>query len=155
LDHGPSIHDAEGQHEVAVSASELPAEYDAAAKGATRLMVQPRRMARADFEVLPLATIEGKVSGPEGASLESILIRLLPGERYTTTAADGHFAFYNVREGDFTVALDGESLPENGELTSGATFPAAVRVGSEIPPIEYAFVITIKQKPIRKVLDRK
>src|SRR4029077_959143 len=102
---------AEGQHEVALSAGELPAEYDAGPKGATRLLVQPRRAARADFEVLPLGTIEGMVKGPEGAPLENILIRLLPGVRYTTAAQDGHFAFYNVREGDFTVTLDIKSLP--------------------------------------------
>ncbi|MBZ5728209.1 MAG: carboxypeptidase-like regulatory domain-containing protein [Acidobacteriia bacterium] len=146
---------AEGQHEVALSATELPAEYDPGQKGATRLLVQPRRTARADFEVLPLAAIEGKVSGPEGAALENILIRLLPGERYTTTAPDGHFAFYNVREGDFTLALDTKSLPENGELTSEAAFPAAVRIGTPLPPVEYSFVLNSKQKPIRKVLDRK
>ena len=146
---------AEGQHEVALSASELPAEYDAGPKGTTRLLVQPRRAARADFEVLPLGTIEGMVKGPEGAPLENILIRLLPGVRYTTAAQDGHFGFYNVREGDFTVTLDIKSLPENGKLTSEATLPAAVRIGSPLPSIEYSFVVTSTQKPIRKVLDRK
>jgi hypothetical protein len=146
---------AEGQHEVAVSATELPAEYDAGAKGATRLLVQARHAARADFEVLPLGTIEGVVKGPEGASLENILIRLLPGVRYTTAAQDGHFAFYNVHEGDFTVTLDIKSLPENGKLTSEATLPAPVRIGTPLLPIEYSFVLNSTQKPIRKVLDRK
>ena len=138
-------------------AAEAPFNYqnDAGAKSATRLLVQPRRSARADFEVLPLGTIEGMVSGPAGASLENILIRLLPGERYTTAAQDGHFGFYNVPEGDYTVTLDTKSMPENGELTSEATRPAAVRIGTPLPPIEYSFVLTSRQKPIRKVLDRK
>jgi hypothetical protein len=146
---------AEGPHEVALSASELPAEYDAGPKGTTRLLVQPRRSARADFEVLPLGTIEGMVKGPEGALLDNILIRLLPGVRYTTAAQDGHFGFYNVREGDFTVTLDIKSLPENGKLTSEATLPAPVRIGTPLSPIEYSFVLISTQKPIRKVLDRK
>jgi len=40
---------------------------------------------RADFEVLPLMTIQGKVRGPDQAPLEDIVIRLTPGTRYTTT----------------------------------------------------------------------
>jgi hypothetical protein len=144
---------AEGPHEVSLSATELPAEYDPGTPAATRLAVQPRRSARADFEVLPLDSIEGQVSAPEGTPLDGILIRLRPGARYTTTAADGHFAFFNLREGDYTVALDAASLPENAELRSEAAVPAAVRIATPGPPVAFRFEVVIRRKPIRKVLD--
>ena len=80
--------------------------------------MQPRRGTHADFEVLPLSSIEGTVTGPEGATLEGIVIRLLPGTRYTSTSAEGHFAFYKVREGDYNLVLDPNFLPENGKLLS-------------------------------------
>ena len=144
----------EGPHEVALSAKELPAEFDPGQPANARVLVLPRRIARADFEVLPLSTIEGTVTGPEGATLEGILIHLLPGERYTTTASDGHFAFYNVREGDFNMVLDTASLPEGGEVRSAPSVPAAVRAGAVLPPVAFSFGIVSSQKTIRKVLDK-
>ena len=144
----------EGPHEVALSATELPAEFDPGTPAKTGVLVQPRRIARADFEVLPLSTVEGTVTGPEGASLEGILIRLLPGARYTTTASDGHFAFYNVREGDFNLALETGSLPQGGKLLSAPSVPVAIRAGTPLPPVQFSFGIVSNQKAIRKVLDK-
>ena len=43
----------EGVHEASLSATELPAEFDPGDPATSRLMVQPRRISRADFEVLP------------------------------------------------------------------------------------------------------
>lgn len=144
----------EGPHDVSLSVTELPAEFDPGLPAKASLLVQPRRGARADFEVLPLSTIEGTVTGPEGATLEGILIRLLPGARYTTTASDGHFAFYNVREGDFNLVLDTASLPADGKLLSEPSVPAAVRTGAVVPPAVFSFGIVTSQKAIRKVLDK-
>lgn len=145
----------EGPHEVSLSATELPADFDPGVPAKARLLVQPRHhSARADFEVLPLSAIQGKVTGPAGA-LEGIVIRLLPGNRYTTTGPDGAFAFYNVREGDYQLVQDPASLPENAQLRSEASVPAAVRLGAALPPIEFSFDISTQSKPIRKVLDKK
>jgi hypothetical protein len=144
----------EGQHDVALSATELPAEFDPGLPAKASLLVLPRRGARADFEVLPLSSIEGTVTGPEGATLEGILVRLLPGARYTTTASDGHFAFYNVREGDFNLVLDTTTLPEGGKLLSAPSVPTAVRAGAVVPPATFSFGIVSSQKAIRKVLDK-
>ena len=95
-------------------------------------MVQPRRSVRADFEVLPLSTIEGTVTGPEGAARDGIVIHMLPGPAYTLTTSDGHFAFYNVREGDFNLVIDPATLPEDAKLLSDPSLP--VVVGSEPQP---------------------
>ena len=87
--------------------------------------------------------------------LEDIVIRLAPSSRYTTTNKEGGFTFYNVREGDFELALDPKTLPEGGALSSPAAIPVAVRVGAAPPTLEFTFVVNTTQKPIRKVLDRK
>jgi hypothetical protein len=146
---------SEGPHEVALALAQLPADFDPGEAQKSRVLVQPRRPSRADFEVLPLITIQGKVHGPEQAPLEGIVIRLTPGGRYTTTNKQGVFTLYNVHEGDFELTLDAKSLPDAGALSSPATVPVAVRVSAAPSPLEFTFVVNTTQKPIRKVLDRK
>jgi hypothetical protein len=105
--------------------------------------------------VLPLSTISGRVTGPEGLTLGDVVIRLLPGSRYTTTAQDGSFHFYNVREGDFELTVDATTLPQGAELKPPSSVKTAVRIGTTTPPVEFNCIVTNTQKPIRKVLDRK
>jgi hypothetical protein len=142
----------EGVHAVALAMEQLPADFDAGDARSARVAVQPHRAVRADFDVLPLAAISGRVNGPEKAPLEEIVIRLLPGSRYTMTAKDGSFHFYNLREGDYQVALDPSTLPENSELQSPAKVAAAVRVGTALPSVDFQFTSKSDQKPVRKVL---
>jgi len=57
----------EGSLEVALSATELPADFDPGEPAKCRLLVEPRHSFLADLEVLPLSAIEGSVIGPETA----------------------------------------------------------------------------------------
>jgi len=143
----------EGEHEVALSLVELPADFDPGEAQKARVAVQARHTARADFEVLPLAAVTGKLTGPPGAPLEGVVIRMLPGGRYTTTGADGSFTFYNVREGDLTLSMDARSLPGNATPASPAAVTVTVRDGIPTPPVEFSFTIHSTPKPIRKVLE--
>jgi hypothetical protein len=145
----------EGPHELSLSASELPADYDPGSPASAKVLTQARRANRADFEVFPLTSLEGSVSGPAGAALEGIVIRMVPGQRYTTTAEDGHFAFYNVREGDYEFVVDTATLPDNAVLAGDPSAPSAVRAGAPVPPVSFAIRLKSTEKPIRKVLDRK
>jgi hypothetical protein len=140
---------------VALSLAELPADFDPGDLQRTRVTVQARRPVRADFEVLPLLTIVGSVNGPDQTPLEDIVVRLAPGSRYTTTNKDGDFTFYNVREGDYEVALDAKTLPDGGALVSPAAVTARVRVGVPAPSAAFRFAVRTGRKPIRKVLERK
>jgi hypothetical protein len=144
----------EGVHEVGLALEQLPADYDPGTAQRSQVAVEPRRAARADFEVLPLATLAGRVTGPEHASVEDIVVRLSPGNRYTSTHKDGSFVFYNVREGDYEVMIDPRTLPDGGELQSSAPARAEARFGGSSTPVEFAFTVKTLQKPIRKVLDR-
>jgi hypothetical protein len=146
---------AEGPHEVGLALAELPADYDPAEPLKSRVVVLPRRLERTDFEVLPLLSVTGRITGPEGAALDGIVIRLLPGVRYTTTDNSGAFAFYNLHEGDFELMADPKSLPENGQLSTPERVPLVLRVGAAVPPVEFRFTVTSKDKPIVKVLDHK
>ena len=144
----------EGPHEVRLMLEELPAEFDPAEVQQNRVMVQPRHVARADFEVFPLASVAGQVAGPEGAAVEAIAIRLEPGNRYTRTRGDGSFTFYNVREGDYTLAIDADTLPAGAVLADGGGGRAVVRIGEPAPRIEFRFILKPTAKPIRRVLER-
>ena len=143
----------EGAHEVALSLAELPADFDPGDAQKSSVVVHARRAARADFEVLPLTTLSGKVSGPAGTPLDGIVIRVLPGTRYTTTAIDGTFKFYNLREGDLAVAIDPSTLPENGQLISSPGVSVSVRDGATALPVEFKFTVQVTQKPVRTVLE--
>jgi hypothetical protein len=145
----------EGAHEVGLALAELPADFDPGNVQKSSIVVQPRHTARADFDVLPLAVITGKVTGPEKADLDNIVIRLLPGNRYTSTNKDGSFTFYNVHEGDFQVALDPTTLTEGGEVQGPGKVDVKIRIGTTAPVVQFAFIVKTTQKPIRKVLDRK
>ena len=146
---------AEGVHEVGLDLAQLPADFDPGDLRSTRVVVQPRRAVRADFEVLPLMEISGRVTGPANVPVQDIVVRLLPGTRYTSTRNDGTFTFHNVREGDFELAVDAKTLPEGAEMQSPATVGVSVRVGAPLPAVEFAFVVKRAQKSIRIVLDRK
>lgn len=143
----------EGAHEVALLLAELPADFDPGETHQANVAVEPRRTAHADFYVLPLASITGQVSGPEGVPLEDIVIRMAPGGRYTTTAKDGSFAFYNIREGDCVLALDTQTLPDGGVLISPASISFQLQAGNPPLPVGFKFSIRTRQKPIRRVLD--
>ena len=146
----------EGPHVVALALAQLPADFDPDGSVKSQVLVQPRRPSRADFEVVPLLTVQGSVHGPDKAPLEDIVIRLAPGTRYTTTNKQGVFTFYNLREGDYEMDLDPKTLPEGGSVSSPVPIPVAVRAGATPPPTpEFTFIVNIPQKPIRKVLDRK
>ena len=145
----------EGPHEVSLSATQLPADLDPGEPAKASLVIQPRRVAHADFEVLPLSIVEGTATGPEGMALDGLLIRLLPGARYTLTTSEGRFAFYNVREGDYKLAIDADTLPPNAKLLSEPSVAVAVRAGASVPSARFSIGIVTKEKAIRKVLDKR
>jgi hypothetical protein len=145
----------EGAHEVSLSTAELPAEFDPGEPTKAVVSIQPRRAARADFEVLPLSTIEGTVTGPQGSNLDGFVIRLRPGKRYTLTRSEGRFSFYNVREGDFQLVIDTATLPPNAKLLSGPSIPVSVRAGTAVPSVAFSIDTTSSPpKAIRSVLQK-
>lgn len=141
----------EGQHTVLLSPNELPADYDFGPAKEAVVMVQPKRTIRVELDVMPLSFLQGKVNAPKDVSTEDVIIRLLPTDRYTTPDSDGSFSFSNVREGEYEMALDQKTLPEDAVLTTAAHTPVSVRIGGKIPVIQFDFVISKPEKPVRKI----
>ncbi len=143
----------EGPHKVGIAWKELPAEYDAV-PGEGSVVVQPRRVARADLGVFPLTRLTGAVKGPDGSPVEDILIRLLPTDRYTTTDSDGAFSFENLREGDYELEVDSSTLPQHAAATTPMRVPVSVHAGRTLTPVEFRFEIRRPEKPVRKVFAK-
>jgi hypothetical protein len=144
---------SEGSHKLAFAAAGVPADFDAGPENESVLSVRSGRISRADLSVVRLTFLGGRVRAPEGVSPESIAIKLLPTNRYTTPKANGEFWFYNVPAGDYRVALDVETLPKNGVAEGATEVPISVRHGADSPDIDFSFRIEEKTKPIRKVVQ--
>ncbi|HUI57180.1 MAG TPA: carboxypeptidase-like regulatory domain-containing protein [Bryobacteraceae bacterium] len=139
----------EGRHHVAIATNQLPADYDPGAAPGATVDVKPRRTADLGLTVVPLVALSGTITGPAGTSLDGIILKLLPTDRYTTPDTDGHFAFYNLREGEYELTIDLTSLPEFAVLDRSTTHISLKR---GVRPEEAAFHLEIKvpEKPIRR-----
>jgi hypothetical protein len=145
----------EGAHKVALALHELPAEFDPGKSTESMVLVHPDKLSRAELDVIRLAFIRGKVTAPKDVPVESIVIRLLPGERYTTPASEGDFYFYNLREGEYEIVLDKRTLPEFAFMEKAERASVSVKAGRQPEPVTFQFEIRKPQKSVRRVLDKK
>jgi len=149
---------AEGPHVVSLDMERLPADYNPGPNAKIPVVVGPRKISRADFALYNLAAFAGKVAvspGSEFDALDGIVIRLEPGGRYTTTAKDGNFAFYNLPDGDYQASVAAETLPPEARLKGEAAVPVVMRTGSAPPEVRFEIERTpAGDKPVRKVLDK-
>jgi hypothetical protein len=144
----------EGIYEVGLDMERLSTDYEPGPVTKACVSVEPRAIARADFSVVRLTYLTGRIVAPAGTPLETAVIRLAGTNRYTTPYQDGSFAFYNLREGEYEVVFDEQTLPEGYLLAS----PARVRLlaTNANPPAEIAFELKpnpVQEKPIREILQ--
>ena len=128
----------EGPHEVAVDLEQLPTDYEPGTDVKVHVTVEPRALERADFNVVRLTSLAGRVAAPAGVLVEGVVVRLAGTDRYTTPDADGSFAFYNLREGEYDVAIDDNSLPEGFMLVSAPSVHILVANGRQGPTVVFA-----------------
>ena len=95
------------------------------------------------------------MSGPKDVPLEDIVIRMLPGERYTTPDSEGAFYFYNLREGNYELVLDKMTLPEFAVMDQSERTSVSLKAGRQPEPVNFRFEVRLPQKPVRNVLDQK
>jgi hypothetical protein len=147
---------AEGAHRVALAIQELPAEFNPGQISAGGVVVTPQKVSRMDLQVIRLVEIHGHVDAPpkdgQDNDVETILIRLEPGGRYTTPDFDGNFAFYNLPEGQYQIKLDRKSLPPNGVMTTPEEVPVFLKMGERAPEIQFGYVIRVPEKPVHRTL---
>ena len=146
---------SEGAHKVELALNELPAEFDPGKNIESTVLVHASKLSRADFDVVRLGFVQGNVAAPRDVPVDSVVIRILPGERYTTPDAGGNFYFYNLREGEYEVLLDTKTLPEYSVMDKPERASVSVKLGRQPEPINFQFEIKRPQKPVRTVLEKK
>jgi uncharacterized membrane protein YgcG len=133
----------------------LSTDFEPGSVTTVRVSVEPRAIARADFTVVRLTYLTGRIVAPAGTQVENVVIRLAGTNRYTTPYQDGSFAFYNLREGEYEVLFDEQTLPDGYLLTS----PARVRVlasNANPPAAEIRFELQLKppqEEPVHEILQ--
>jgi hypothetical protein len=142
---------SEGDHRVSLDFNQLPADYDPGTTKEAAVEVRSRRTAFVELSVIPLLKLSGRIVSPEGAALDGIVVKLLPTDRYTTPAVDGTFAFSNLREGEYELAIDLEKLPEFAVLDR-TTAHVSLKHGAEPEPPAFYLSIHKPEKPIHHAL---
>jgi hypothetical protein len=144
----------EGVHEVRLAVRELAADFEPADSYCFTVKVAPHSVTRADFSVKRLGSLLGRVRAPSGISLESVIIRLLSTDRYTTPDADGTFTFFNLPEGDYQLAIDQQSLPEGSFVRSAQVQQTSVRLDALLAPVEFELNMHVVEKPVRVLFQQ-
>ncbi len=144
----------EGVHQVALSRDELPADAEPVGVPFAEIHVTPRGRIRTDFTIAPLTSLTGVVTAPADITLDSLIIRLEPGARYTTPDHDGSFAFYNLREGNYDVVIDRASLPVETLVNGSLRQSVNVQVSPNAPHVEFQIVRDRHEKPVRRILEQ-
>jgi hypothetical protein len=145
----------EGPHRVGLALQELPADFNPGAISESGVMVAPQRVGRVNLQVVRLSQILGHVDAPpkgDENDVETTVIRLEPGGRYTTPDADGNFGFYNLPEGQYQVKLDAATLPAHSVMTTDTEFPVTVKAGQAAPEMRFGYVIRIPEKPVHRIV---
>lgn len=148
----------EGAHLAALDLDQLPADFNPGPNSKVRIVIGPKKVAVADFDLYGLAGFDGKVmvaADSEFESLDGILIRLEPGGRYTTTTKDGGFAFYNVPEGDYVATIAAATLPKGARVRGADGFPVVIRTGTVPAAVRFEIEqVRTVEKPVRRVVDK-
>ena len=149
------VHVAEGPHEVGLDQEQLPTDYEPGPAPTAIVSVQPQAIARADFTVVRLAYLRGRIVAPVDAPLDGVVIRLAGTNRYTTPDLSGNFAFYNLREGEYDVVIDVDTLPD-GYLLASSPSIRSLASSSASPAAPIRFELRLKpqpNKPIRQLFE--
>jgi hypothetical protein len=145
----------EGVHRIDLDMQALPADFETGTAIEEHVRVEPRATVRADLNVVRLTSLTGKISAPPGMAVDNVVVRLSPSHRYTTPDDDGNFTFYNLREGDYEVAIDEETLPEGSVLRAAARASVAVRLDAEANAALFEIGTRTIEKPVRMMIDQK
>lgn len=144
----------EGSHVVGLDMDQLPTDYESGPDANARVTVEPRALLRSDFSVVRLTHLTGKITAPAGMQVDDVVIRLAGTNRYTTPDQDGNFGFYNLREGEYTVAIDTQTLPEEIKLATPASLEVLAS-GANASPTALEFRLELKpqaEKPVHQIL---
>jgi hypothetical protein len=133
----------------------IPAEYSIVSPEKIRLQVRLRETVRANFHLIAVGRIEGRVMNdinrngtldPGEKGMPDVLVLLEPGDNNAYTDGDGKFIFENVLPGAYQMRLDPSTLPGDPVYTSPEELKFEVPVGGELK--DTIFLIYVKPRPI-------
>jgi hypothetical protein len=146
----------EGPHEVGLDLEQLPTDFDAGDSLSSKILVEPRALVRTDFDVVRLTSIHGSISAPAQTPVQNIVIQLAGTDRYTTPDTDGNFSFFNIREGEYDVVIDAQSIPEGYLLQTPASVHVAASASRPAPVVTFQIQSKpVEEKPIRPVIQER
>ncbi|HLJ14028.1 MAG TPA: hypothetical protein VKV15_05985 [Bryobacteraceae bacterium] len=146
----------QGAHVIGLDLDQLPVDYEPGPEQTANITVQPRSLSRSDFSVVRLANLMGRVASPSLAQVTGVVIRLADTGRYTTPDEDGKFGFYNLKEGEYTLEIDAQTIPQELQLATsgtlqvlaGAEDPSSARVEFTLEPRPQP------EKPVHQILQQ-
>ena len=148
---------SEGAHVVGLDTEQLPTDYEAGPNASVQVVVTPRLRVHTDFTVVRLVRLTGRITAPPGTQIGNLVIRLASTDRYTTPDEDGDFGFYNLKEGEYTIAIDPQSIPDELMLSTPASLQVSAS-GDNGPLAAIEFSLVPKpppEKPIHQMLQQK
>lgn len=147
---------AEGQHSVALNLDQLPTDLNPSGQSELPVLLSPEKATRVEFRVVPLQTLTGAVLDiAKNPAPEGVVIRLSPGNQYTTTDRAGRFGFYNLPEGDYVIELDDKSLPEYAHLVTASRLALTIRYGNSAADANFIYqIVPPPPKPLQEILLR-
>ena len=144
---------SEGVHKIGLAMRELPADFDPGPESELTIAVKPRGNIRVEMSVVRLMSLRGRIDETGGIAREDIIVRLLPTTRYTTPDAEGDFVFDNVREGDYAIALDPASVPQDVVVVGPSRVAVSLRRKEEPAPVHFQLEVRRPEKPIRRLFE--
>ncbi len=140
-----------GNYEVQVDKASVPTFYEVQT-APLPIQVSRRKTIQADFRLVPLSTISGRVycdangngEYDQGEGIEGAVIHV--DGRVTAADRDGTYGFYNLVPGPYVVGFDIERMPGDYELTSPRVVP--VHLDPDKPVLGVDFTLVKKERPI-------
>jgi len=115
--------------------------------------------ARADFPLLPLTAIRGRVffdenrngvRDQEETGLGGIYVLLEDRSRFVASDEEGGFVFHNLKPGRVKIYLDSRFLPDSLEVVGSQQYLVEIEDRKGVAPVEFA--LARKIRPIRKIV---
>ncbi len=132
---------ATGAHTVQLMNDSLPASAQIAGNATRTVQVRQGALTAIDFTTVRLGSIRGTVFDGDplkGSGAPDIYVVAQPGDHAAITGADGTFIIDNLTPGNYTVAIDPQTLPDGAVVQSGDGQAKQVAPGQDVGDLVFS-----------------
>ncbi|HTY45648.1 MAG TPA: SdrD B-like domain-containing protein [Patescibacteria group bacterium] len=117
------------------------------------VQVKPRRASTVVFALRKAAGIKGRVFVDQNGDgifqeteepLESVVLKLSPGDHITQTNADGEFKFESLAPGHYALSISPDGIPTGYELTSKSEIKMDLAAGAQVHDTNFALKLSTR-----------